>query len=136
MGSQSGGGYHGSPASFQALKNNIDQLSRKYPLDIDKRFGTKISDRISEVRSDTPLQTAEEFWTALSQGATIRQIQTKYGPGWIGEFSDRSHVVWRPMTSSAEKTGADNPAVDIDIKTSGHGFPPRYRIHFRKGRSK
>ena len=118
MGSQSGGGYNGSPASFQVLKNNIHQLSRTYPLDKEKRFGTKISDRISEVRSDTPLHTAEEFWTALSQGATIRQIQTKYGPGWIGEFSDRSHVVWRPMTSSATKSGADNPAVDIDIRTS------------------
>ncbi len=133
MGSQSGGGYSTSTRSFQVLKGNIQGLANKYPLDAEKRFGTKISERISEVRTGTPLQTAEEFWRTLSQGATIRRIQTKNGPGWIAEFSDRSHVVWRPVTSSAVRTGADNPAVDIDIKTSGHGFPRRYRIHFRKG---
>lgn len=133
MGSQGGGGYSTSSGSFQELKDNIHRLARQYPLDTEKRFGTKISERSSEVRADTPLETAREFWDVLSHGATIRQIQTKHGQGWIAEFSDRSHIVFRPVTSSAVKSGTDNPAVDIDIKTSGHGFPPRYRIHFRKG---
>lgn len=133
MGSQSGGGYTTSPSSFQALRRNVYTLSRRYPLDAENRFGKKVSDRTSEVVTATPLQTGQEFWRALSKGGKIREIQTKHGPGWIAEFSDRSHVVWRPMTTSAAKTGIDNPAVDIDVQTSGHGFPPRYRIHFKKG---
>lgn len=86
-----------------------------------------------QLSTDTPLGTAEEFWIALSKGATVRDIQTKNGPGKIAEFSDKSHVVWRPVTTSSTKTGDDHPAVELDVRTSGHGFPPRYKIHFRKG---
>lgn len=113
------------PDRSKLLKDNIHGLARKYPLDTENRFGTKISERISEVHTDTPMLTGEEFWDALSKGGTVRQIQTKNGPGWIAEFSDRSHIVWRPATTSAVKTGTDNPGIDIEIRTSGHGFPPR-----------
>lgn len=113
------------PDRSKLLKDNIHGLARKYPLDTENRFGTKISERISEVHTDTPMLTGEELWDALSKGGTVRQIQTKSGPGWIAEFSDRSHIVWRPATTSAVKTGTDNPGIDIEIRTSGHGFPPR-----------
>lgn len=133
MGAHGGGGLGASPGSFQVLKGNIDGLARKYPLDSENRFGTKVSAKTSEVYTGTPLRTAEEFWKALSKGGTVRDIDTKNGPGKIAEFSDKSHVVLRPITSSSKKTGSDHPAVEIDIRTPGHGFPPRYKIHFTKG---
>lgn len=136
MGAHGGGGFSSAPGSFQVLKGNIDALAKKYPLDSKNRFGTKVSDKTSEIHTDTPLGTAEEFWNALSKGATVRDIQTKNGPGKIAEFSDKSHVVWRPVTTSSTKTGDDHPAVELDVRTSGHGFPPRYKIHFKKGRKK
>jgi hypothetical protein len=136
MGAHGGGGYTGPASSFTLLKDNIFKLAQKYPLDSENRFGTKVSEKTSEIYTDTPKPTAHEFWKALSKGARVREIQTKNGPGWIAEFSDKSHVVWRPVTTSAAKTGTDNPGVDIDVKTSGHGFPPRYRIHFKKGGKK
>lgn len=133
MGAHGGGGFSASPSSFQALKGNIDRLAKKYPLDAQNRFGTKVSEKTSEIHTATPLATAEEFWTVLSKGATVRNIHTKNGPGKIAEFSDKSHVVWRPITTSSKRIGGEHPAIELDFRTTGHGFPPRYKIHFKKG---
>lgn len=135
MGSQAGGGYSSSPHSFQTLDDNIHRLARKYPLDDENRFGTKVSEAISVLSTDDPMPVAEEFWRALSKGGVVRQIETKNGPGWIAQYSDGSHVVWRPVTTTTTRTGADQPAIDIDIQTAGRGYPPRYRLHITKGRS-
>jgi len=63
----------------------------------------------------------------------VQEIKTKYGTGRIATFDDKSHVVYRPVTKSSIVSSQDNPGIEIDIRTSGHGFPPRYKIHFRKG---
>ena len=133
MGNPTGGGYRGSPSSFRVLRTNIDRLAAKYPLDRDRRFGKRVSERISEIQSDDPGATAKEFWKALSRGGVVQEIKTKYGTGRIATFDDKSHVVYRPVTKSSIVSSQHNPGIEIDIRTSGHGFPPRYKIHFRKG---
>lgn len=133
MGHGADGGYRNSPSSFRVLRNNIDRLSAKYPLDRDRRFGQRVSERISEIRTDDPVATAKEFWKALSRGGVVQEIKTKYGTGRIATFDDKSHVVYRPVTKSSIVSSQHNPGIEIDIRTSGHGFPPRYKIHFRKG---
>lgn len=42
MGAHGGGSLGASPSSFQVLKGNIDGLAKKYPLDSENRFGTKV----------------------------------------------------------------------------------------------
>lgn len=133
MGASSGGGASAAPHPFQTLATSYFNLARTYPLDADNRFGIRVNNRISEVHSANPVVTAEAFWRSLRQGGEVIEIDTRYGPGWIARFSDRSHVVWRPVTGSTVKHGIDMPAIDIDIKTRGQGLPTRYRIHFKKG---
>jgi len=55
----------------------------------------------------------------------MREIKTKYGPGRIATSADKSHIVHRPVTKSSILSSEENPSVELDIKTSGHGFPPR-----------
>jgi len=55
----------------------------------------------------------------------MREIKTKYGPGRIATSADKSHIVHGPVTKSSILSSEDNPSVELGIKTSGHGFPPR-----------
>ena len=59
------------------------------------------------------------------RGGIMREIKTKYGPGRIATSADKSHIVHRPVTKSSILSSEDNPSVELDIKTSGHGFLPR-----------
>ena len=89
MGHGADGGYRSSPSSFRVLRTNIDRLAGKYPLDRDRWFGKRVSERISEIRTDDPVATAKEFWKALSRGGVVQEIKTKYGTGRIAIFDDK-----------------------------------------------
>lgn len=52
----------------------------------------------------------------------MREIKTKYGPGRIASSADKSHIIHRPVTKSSILSSEDNPSVELDIKTSGHGL--------------
>ena len=114
MGHGADGGYRSSSSSFRVLRTNIDRLAGKYPLDRDRRFGKRVSERISEIRTDDPVATAKEFWKALSRGGVVQEIKTKYGTGRIATFDDKSHVVYRPVTKSSLVSFQDNPGIEID----------------------
>lgn len=135
MGASGGGGATGVAHPFETLATSYFRLAQSFPLDSENRFGTRVNHRVSEVFSANPVETAELFWQSLRQGGEVIEIDTNHGRGWIARFSDRSHVVLRPVTGSTAKHGTDMPAIDIDIKTSGRGLPARYRIHFKKGRN-
>ena len=98
MGAHGGGSLGASPSSFQVLKGNIDGLAKKYPLDSENRFGTKVSAKTSEVYTGTPLRTAEEFWKALSKGGTVRDIDTKNNIENLARMPEQSlRPSWRQV---------------------------------------
>lgn len=133
MGSESGGGLTQGPGSFHDFLSNIERRARKYPLDSENRLGTKVDEARSELLTNSPLSTAEDFWRVLSHGGRVESFTTPYGPGSMATFADGSHVVWRPITKTSVKFGQDSPSIEIAVKTSGFGLPARYQIHFKKG---
>ena len=136
MGSQSGGGYASSPSGPQVLFVNIERLAKRgWPLDREGRFGTKVSEGVSEIVTDNPLGTAKQFFDTLGEGGKPRTAIGKYGPVEMRVFDDNSTVTHRKLTRSSVEKHEDNPAVEIHIRTENPRYPGGYRIHFRRERA-
>src|SRR5271165_7018871 len=55
----------------------------------------------------------------------MREIRTSTGLAESRPPRTSRTSVHRPVTKSSILSSEDDPSVELDIKTSGHGFPPR-----------
>lgn len=115
MGSGQGGGYSRPHSN---IAENIKNLSRKYPLDINGRFGHKGIGHSQVIYTEKPLETAREFFYKLGLGAKTKSLRN--GAVLIRAFPDGSHVVFRA------KSKHGSPAVEIAPDQNADN---RYKIH-------
>ncbi len=128
MGKGSHGGFNGtagSSSSPHTFSDNLANLEQKYPLSDSGYFGTQGKGRffVRHISSDTPLETANDFYdTATQNSVSERDIG---GKGKMATLRDGTTVSLREVSSSD-----GSPA--IEIKIASQGRVKDQKIHFVK----
>lgn len=123
-------GYKDGASSFHGVCDNLDMLAGAFPLR-EGYFGRATRPNNSRVRiieSESPLETAREFYTSISYGGIEESL-----PGSAGvrsTMADGTIITFREASCSD-----GSPAIDINVKESvDTGGIKRQKIHFTSSR--
>ena len=100
----------------QDLMQNLVKLAAKYPPNKDGTWGLSKGAYVTEFPSDTPLETSRDFWGILSKGATVEHAKSQYGPLYMAKFGESITVVWRPISASSSRHGAELPVIQLNSR--------------------
>ena len=123
------GPYKGGSPIYRSLRDNIQELSKVYPISEDGYFskvGKANEDEIRQIDGDDVMLTARRFYEALAYGGIEKDLPN--GKGVSTTLKDKTIVVYREITSTL-----GSPAVDINVNDSNDNCGLKYqKIHFEK----
>ena len=109
-----------------SLLNNVDSMLRLYPIN-NGLFGVQGLSRDPSIRnivSDTPLETAIDFYSRISSGGVEQPLPG--GNGVRTTLVDGSVITFRKVSTSD-----GSPAISINVRRStGSGEIRSQKIHF------
>lgn len=125
-------GTHGSKTKT-SFSDNINEVSKKYPLSDSGYFGEKGNGKgVRVIETNTPYKTARDFFDKIAKGQErkpLRKDKTQKTNQQYVEFADGTRVNKRIKTSSS-----GSPAIDIFITTNTASGVKTQKIHFAKNK--
>lgn len=121
--------YKGGSPTHHSLRENIQELSKIYPINEEGYFSKKgeaDEDGIRQIDGEDAIITARRFYETLAYGGIEENLPN--GKGVRAMLKDGTFVIYREITSTP-----GSPAVEINIRKSKDNFGIKYqKIHFEK----